>query len=174
MPIPIIVEDGSIVPLANSYVTVAGFRQFCEERGVGLPLSDDSISVFLIKAVDYLEASLFCYRGFKVNSSQSLQWPRFAAIVDRVEISSTVIPVGIKNAQMQGAIALNSGIELLPNLKSSDFVKKEEVGPLKVEYFDSSNLYPNNARLLSLESLIKPYLNNSCEFSNFNFATVRV
>jgi hypothetical protein len=173
MAVTIIVEDGSIVPLANSYVSVADFQQFCEQRGVVLPTIVDLIGVLLVKAGDYLNSSDFCWRGFKVNAAQSMAWPRFEAIVDDVELLSTAIPAGIQQAQMQAAIALSAGIDLQPNLTNRDFVRKEEVGPLKVEYFDTLTLYPNNNRLTALNSLVKPFLHIECTNSGFSLKTLR-
>ena len=78
----LIVEDGSIVENANSYVSVDDARTFASLRGVTLPASDAEVEVLLIKATDFIEAQRLRFQGSKVNQDQALQWPRTGVYVD--------------------------------------------------------------------------------------------
>ncbi|WEM33665.1 head-tail adaptor [Pseudomonas phage PSA-KC1] len=55
MAITIVVEDGSGVTNANSYVSVADARIYASNRGVELPLDDDELAAMLIRSTDYLK-----------------------------------------------------------------------------------------------------------------------
>ena len=48
----IIVEDGTIVPSANSYATVAEFTQFCSDRNITI------VSTYGDEAVSYTHLTL--------------------------------------------------------------------------------------------------------------------
>ncbi|WBF76993.1 hypothetical protein PSV3_00292 [Septimatrevirus PSV34] len=52
MAITIVVEDGSGVTNANSYVSVADARIYASNRGVELPLDDDELAAMLIRSTD--------------------------------------------------------------------------------------------------------------------------
>lgn len=96
----IIVEDGSIVPNANSYVDLAGLRAFATQRGLVVPADDTAAEALLITAMDYLEG--LSYVGRRVSFDQALQWPREAAYTqDGYLIPNTKIPTQLINAQCQ-------------------------------------------------------------------------
>ena len=73
----IIVEDGSVVAGANSYVTEAELTTYAADRGITLTAATD---VLLIKAMDYIESLSFI--GTKFSEGQSLQWPRSNVYID--------------------------------------------------------------------------------------------
>lgn len=130
----IIVEDGSQVANANSYVTAAEAKAFAAARGIAdFPTNDSEVAVLLTLAIDYLEARRFDFIGTKTSASQALQYPRTGSTVDGLEIANNIIPIELKNAQMQLAIeALEYG-DLSP---SSDgyAVAVEKVDVLEIQY----------------------------------------
>lgn len=136
MAIDIIVEDGTQVANANSYVSVADARIYATNRGITLPANDDNVAVMLIKASDYLEAQGDLYKGERVSDTQSLQWPRNCVYVYNALIPSNVIPKQLISAQVQLAMAINAGLDLQPNIKPDAYVIREKVGPIETEYSD--------------------------------------
>lgn len=132
----LIIEDGSIVADANSYVSVAETRLYAEARGIALPTDDADLEILLIKSMDYLEAQRSKYQGLKVESTQSLQWPRYDVYIDCVLFSQDEIPVELKSAEMQLAIEANSGTDLMPT-RCAGFVTEEKVGVLNTKYSES-------------------------------------
>ena len=110
----LIVEDGSIVENANSYVSVDDARTFASLRGVTLPASDAEVEVLLIKATDFIEAQRLRFQGSKVNQDQALQWPRTGVYVDGFEVASDSIPYELRNAQILLAIEAQEA-NLQPN-----------------------------------------------------------
>lgn len=130
----LIIEDGSGVANANSYVTVAEYRAYATPRGVSLPVADAEVETQLILACDYLES--LSWLGMPTYDDQALAWPRDEIRIGCSLIADDVIPNKIKLAQMQLAIQVNAGIDLLPSIAggSSGAIIKEKVGPLETEY----------------------------------------
>lgn len=144
----IIVEDGSIVTGANSYVTELELTAFATARGVALTADEE---VLLISAMDYIESLSF--KGYKISRDQPLQWPRVSVIVDGFNLDSNSIPQDLKNGLMQCAIAIDQGNNPLQDAPRS--TKREKVGELEVEYMDSASSVVINKKILtSLQKLL--------------------
>lgn len=133
----LVIEDGTGKADSNSYVEVSEAQAYATARGITLP-ADESL---LIKAMDYLEAQRARYQGAKTNPGvQALQWPRTGVILDcSYALPDNVIPVELKNAQMQLALEVFAGNTLLP---SSDgrVVKREKVDVIEREFMTGSDL----------------------------------
>ncbi|MDT8372019.1 MAG: hypothetical protein RQ783_08530 [Gammaproteobacteria bacterium] len=127
----LVVEDGSIVANANSYVTEAEFIAYADERLITLTAHPE---VELIKAMDYLETIDFI--GVKKTRDQPLQWPRDNVTIDGFSYQSTEIPVTLKNAQLAIAMSIAKGIDPLGVINRA--VKREKVDVIEVEYMDSA------------------------------------
>lgn len=133
----IIVEDGTNIPSANSYVTVAELDSFAALRGYTLPALEADKAVLLIKGADYTEAFRASFQGQKTYSDQSLQWPRQPVYIDGYQIAGTTIPQDLKNAQMQAAIEVSiAGGDIQPNTGKN--IKKEKVDVIEVTYQDNN------------------------------------
>lgn len=132
----LVIEDGTLVANADSYISLADARAYATKRGVSLAADDTAADVQLRRAFDFLESLRESYKGKKSDSAQLTQWPRKCVFVDDEELSSAVIPVGIQYAQVQYAAAINSGIDIAPVYDGSPFIKSEKVGPLETVYSD--------------------------------------
>lgn len=113
----LIVEDGTGLPDAQTYVSEDVLAQFAADRGITLSKSP---SVLLTLAMDYLESRK--YAGFTLHAGQALQFPRqefgvppsikkaqlfLAVIADKTEltpIAPTMAPQSIKRRRVEGAI----------------------------------------------------------------------
>lgn len=136
MAISIIVEDGSIVANANSYVSVADARTYAANRGVSMPIDDDEVAAMLIQAVDYLEAQACRYQGKRTSTAQGLEWPRRGVLLHGDEVPVDVIPKSLIGAQVQLAMAISAGFDLQPNISPQDYITRETVGPITTEFAD--------------------------------------
>lgn len=128
----IIVENGSIVTNANSYVSEAELAAYATARGVTLTGDQE---VLLIKAMDYIEGQNF--KGVKWTRDQPLQWPRNDVWLDGYLLDASSIPQLLKNAQMEAAISIDGSVDPLadiPRLESS-----VTVGPISVSYEKGGN-----------------------------------
>ena len=138
---PLIIEDGSgSNQSANSYGDVAGLRAYAEGRGVDLSdLTDKEVSVFMIKAMDYLEAQRGRYKGHKTNAAQPLQWPRsdvWDVDLPGKLLGSTEIPRELEYAQYALAIDARDQ-DLQPNRLPSDkgaVIREKVEGAIEVVY----------------------------------------
>lgn len=131
----IVIEDGSIVSTANSYVTTAELATYAADRGVTVT---GTASVLLLNAMDYIESCSFI--GTKKTSTQPLQWPRYEVYIDGWYFPSDDIPNELKNGQMAVALAIDAGNGPLIDLPSA--VKQETVGEISVTYQDGASSVP--------------------------------
>ena len=153
----LIVEDGSGVANANSYITLAEARSYAIQRGVTLSATDSALEVDLIKSMDYLESQRSNYKGVKTSPTYALQWPRYGVSIDGTEIASNVIPVELKNAQAQLAMAIATGVDLLPTATGAAFVVSEKVGPIETKY--AENVSTSGVPIVrAVDALLAPLL----------------
>ena len=136
----VIVEDGSVVANANSYVTRAEYIGYAAELGVTIP-NDDAADVHLVKAANFINDQEIRLKGKKVSRDQSLAWPREGVEIEGWNWSSTEIPRQVLLCQLALALDINSGIDLWNRNKSADpVVKRKRVeGAVEIEYAVSDN-----------------------------------
>lgn len=179
MAIVIAVEDGTGVPNANSYGSVADARAYAEMRGIvllgptGAPATDDEVAAMIIKGMDYIEAQACKFQGSKTNCSQALQWPRKGVIICCEDYPSNQIPKELKNAVFAAVLVQNEGLVLQPNIQASDYVTEETVGPLTTKYADpiKTGITPT---FTALDSIMGPLFFASCGQAGFAIRTIRV
>jgi hypothetical protein len=129
----IIVENGTIVTDANSYVSDAEYVAYASQRSYSIGTDADTRENELIKAMDYLEQYRFRFKGLKVSGGQSLQWPRYGVYLDSFQLDSNLIPRELKRSQMELAI-LSIASDLAPsgNLEN---VQSQSLGELSISYY---------------------------------------
>ncbi len=164
----LIVEDGTIVANANSYISLVFYRAFALARGVVVSPVDAVAEVQLIKAMDYLESLGNNYKGTRVSPTQGLQWPRKNVLMyENIDYNlETVIPIQLKNAQAQLAIEAIAS-DLMPT-QSGRGVIREKVGPIETEY--SSSLRTLGQPYFPLvDAWLSAILDFSNQFSLFSY-----
>src|SRR5450756_1671233 len=101
----IVVEDGTVVANANSFVIPTDADAYWADRGdtVWANYSGSQKQTAILKAGDYLKnEARFDWRGTRVSYAQLMPWPRSgAAIVHGPTIPNNVIPGLIKYAQIE-------------------------------------------------------------------------
>ena len=132
----LIVENGSIIAGANTYVTLAEYTAYAE--GFGVTVEDtNAFKVQLIKAAQYIASKESQLMGDMVERYQPLSYPRNNLTdLDNFSWQNNEIPTLVKNCQMSLALDIQAGEDLY-NLSQSGAVgvKSEEVkGAVKVEY----------------------------------------
>ena len=133
-------EDGTGLPNSNTYVEWDEAVDYAAARGITLGTQPE-VESLLIQAMDYLEAQRGQYQGTKTYPGvQALQWPRTGVILDcSYSLPDNVIPVELKNAQMQLAVEVFTGNALMP---SSDgrVVKREKVDVIEREFMTGKDM----------------------------------
>lgn len=131
----IIVEDGSIVAGANSYVTVADLISHATARGITLGLNAPAIEALLIKAMDYFESFDGRFKGDRTERDQPLSWPRKGAVVEGWEWGETEIPRQVLNAQLALCLEIFAGDDPAnPPAAELPVVRERVEGAVEVEY----------------------------------------
>lgn len=132
---PLIIEDGTSPPGANSYASATQLTDYATDRGVTLTASPE---VLLIKAMDYTES--LQYPGRKTSETQPLQWPRTGTRVDGYNVPGNMIPGALVTAQIVTAMAIDAGRDPMAAIEPA--VRREKVDVLEVEYQDGASSAP--------------------------------
>lgn len=148
-----LVETGTYIQNANSYVTVADFKTFAADRSIAIPTPDTALEALLIAAAEHL--SSYDWRGSPVSSEQILSWPRTGATCFGAA-QDVLIPERVKQAQMHTALEINTNGSILANIRPSEY-KRTKIDILDIEY----NTLAERSSSVSLpvvENLLKPLL----------------
>jgi len=147
----IIIEDGSIVENANSYVTTQEAITYCADRGLAFPTDETEIKILLVKAMDFLSSIENRFDGSRNDLNQELSFPRGFYLYG-IDISNT-IPKQLKKAQCQLAFDA-SQFDLLEAQESKE-VLEEGVGELRVKYAEKGSSTTQAIPVAAL-SILKP------------------
>jgi len=149
----LIIEDGTIVANANSYVTDAEFTDYADSRLIDYPLTPEAREPLIIKAMDYLETQ--SYAGNRTDGAEQLfSFPRVGVWANDRSIASDEVPREIKNAQIEAAFELSTQ-ELLIN-SSVQNVQREKLDVLEVSYFKGGS--SPKIRLDKVNRWLAPFL----------------
>lgn len=157
----LIVENGSFVDGANSYVTGASIVQYAALRGVIIPNGSDpevlAVDILGIKAMDFL-GSRPCWIGEPVEpSTQALPWPRKCIVTgDTAAGYEYTIPGNLQNAQRQLALDVFNGVDITPSAIKEAQVSLEKVGPITTEFFELNTLDIGVPQLTVATALLAP------------------
>lgn len=158
--VELIVEDGSIVANANSFVDEAQIVQHAAMRGVALPFTTDAekdaVAVLGILAADYLR--ILPWRGEIVSTAQTMPWPRKNMNLTP-DWPDNVIPMAVTEAQMQLAMLSNGGTVLIPTGEGLGFIIKEKIGPIETMYSEKVGISKDGLPILpGISMLLNPWL----------------
>ena len=168
----LIVEDGSLLEGANAFVTVSEVRAYASARTLSLPDEDSAIESSIIKGTDYIKSLRGRFKGNEIVAEQSLPFPRLYIVVNGFEVSSRIIPQGVKDACCQLTIESAAGADLMPTTNGRT-TTREQVGPLVTQY--DSNSAPDGSQIFAAAmSLLSPYMIGGDGGSGFGLTSCRV
>ncbi len=152
----LIVEDGSGMTDAESYISVADADAYHLKMGNGDAWSDvDDKEALLRQATEFMRNRyLGLWQGYAYRIFQRLDWPRFGVVGRNWGIiPATTVPDGVKAACAELAMrAAIWGLELLPD--SPLRISKQTIGPIKIEYDLSSS---PNIEYLRIDAMLQEY-----------------
>jgi hypothetical protein len=141
----LIVEDGTGLPNAESYISVASASIYFSARGNTLWPSDvPTCEAALRLATDYM---LGLYRmrwdGFRTSQTQALDWPR--SFVPRPDLvggyygypnyyATNVVPIEVQQACAELALRYIVNGDLAPDIAHEDVTTSVKVGPIEIQY----------------------------------------
>jgi hypothetical protein len=161
----LIIEDGSGLPDAQSYVSVDEADAYLTARGkfdAWDEFDADEKGAFLVRAADYLgQAYRLGWAGNRRTAHQSLDWPRYAVpqidaptFIYDVFYDPAVIPREVKNAQIEAAFRFLSG-ELAPDQSAP--VIERTIGPITTKYAEGARQSPT---FPVIDRMLAPFLTN--------------
>lgn len=133
----LIVEDGSIVPGADSYTSLADARVLADKFGWTLPEDDGEAEAALRNGAAYidLQESILC--GTRVSAEQSLAFPRNGLKVYGFHVANNTIPKQVIHAQIAAAVEYGKGSDVRGSTDGRITTHEEVVGAVVVEYADN-------------------------------------
>jgi hypothetical protein len=148
----LVVEDGTLVSGADSYVTLAEFKAWADKRGVTYG-TDSVVTQQIYRAMDYIESLNFI--GEKSDENQALQWPRDQVVIDGYYIDSDEMPNELKVAVYESIKAELDGDSRMT--ASERRTISEKVGDLQVTYANNADVKRSiPAVTKALRKLIRP------------------
>lgn len=137
----LIVENGTGLADADSYISLPDARAYALKYGYTLPVDDIEAEVALRKAASYVGLFESSFSGKRLNDAQSLSWSRDRAYKcygnEQILIPSSSVPIEIKNAQVIAADTFGKAVDVRANDDGSSIASEEVVGAVKVSYFDN-------------------------------------
>ncbi len=135
----LVIEDGTIVTGANSYIDDTDYIAYALARGVVIDPADAEQQ--LIQAMDYIETRW--YQGQQVDfEDQELAWPRDYVYIEGNLLDNEVIPRRLINAQCELGMAYNSSNDPLGTITNANQIKEESFAVFKTVYMDGANDSP--------------------------------
>tara|TARA_R110000782_G_C14819221_1_gene413869 strand:- start:22130 stop:22627 length:498 start_codon:yes stop_codon:yes gene_type:complete len=134
----LIVEDGSLVESANSWVSRETFIAYALARGVTVA-DDAETDAKLIKACDYINGLEPNLKGCLVERDQATAYPRSGLEIEGWYWTASEIPRQVLNAQLSLALELQAGEDIYnPTLATLPVVSKRVEGAVTVQYANPS------------------------------------
>lgn len=136
----LVVEDGSNVAGAETFISRADAIAYAKSRGVTLA-DDETTDAKIIRAMDFLISQ--CFKGETAFLNQILPFPRKGIVDgDCVPGFEYSIPANIVRAQSQLVLDIANGVDVMPTIEATAGarkLKRSKTGPIEREYFDTSS-----------------------------------
>lgn len=145
----LIVEDGSLVENANSYVSVANLVAYAAIYGY--TWTNEQAELYGIKAMDYLNT--LGYSGYRVSADQALPHPRTGVYVDNIYVASDSISPLLIKAQKELAISISLGYDPMAVVTAG--IKSESFAVFSTTYRDDVGSY---TQIPKVDAILAPLL----------------
>ncbi|MGL5736970.1 MAG: DnaT-like ssDNA-binding protein [Beijerinckiaceae bacterium] len=135
----LIVEDGSIVAGADSYVSLSDARTLAAKYGWELPADDTEAEQALRNGAGYvgLQESAMC--GSRVSPLQELAYPRKNVTLYGFDVAQDSIPSQVIRAQVAAAVEYGAGTDVRAASDGRAVSMERVEGAVTVEYFNNGN-----------------------------------
>lgn len=163
----LIVEDGSIVAGADSYISLSDARALAAKYGWELPADDTEAEQALRNGAAYvgLQESAMC--GSRVSPAQELAYPRRNVTLYGFSVPADSIPSQVIRAQVAAAVEYGAGTDVRASSDGRAVSKERVEGAVDVEYFNNGNNGSTVEITAALDALA-PLLCGANNGSSFN------
>jgi len=157
----LIIEDGSVVANANSWVTDEEYKAFAKLKGYSIPATQPDREANLANAYDFIN---FTYeqqlQGWRVTpQTQTGCMPRTNIYAYDVLVDSTTIPQDFKNAQMLASFSINDGVDTNAVKDTADLSGFSVGQGAYSETYQAGSSTPTLAQMPAVSKTLKPYTN---------------
>ena len=163
----LVVETGSVVPGADSYVSLAEARALAASYGMTLPADDTEAEVALRNGAVYVGLQEPSMCGRRVSASQSLAYPRQGVSVYGFSLASDVIPPQVIHAQVVAAVEYGLGTDVRASSDGRVTETERVEGAVTVSYFNNGVTGATTTITAALDAL-RPLLCGSVNGASFN------
>jgi hypothetical protein len=154
----LIIEDGSQVVGANSYVSDVEYVAYAALKGLTIGATDALREIELLRAMDYLQNLEQSWQGTRASSTQDLSFPRYNVLLYGYLLSSDKIPKELKNGQFEAAFYSN-GNSLLISGEESNVASFSVDGAVSESYFKGGS--SAKVRLDAVQAMLRPLLEDT-------------
>lgn len=163
----LVVEDGSIVPGADSWVSLVDARALAAKYAIALPEDDTAAEAALRNGALYigLQESAMC--GRRVSASQSLSFPRTGISLYGFPVNSTTIPAQVIQAQVIAAVEYGNGTDVRGSTDGRATSMERVEGAVTVQYFNNGATGGTTTITAAIDAL-RPLLCDMNNGSSFN------
>lgn len=135
----LIVEDGSIVAGADSYVSLSDARALAAKYGWELPADDTEAEQALRNGAGYVGLQEPAMCGRRVSAAQELAYPRQGVTLYGFDIASNTIPTAVIRAQVAAAVEYGAGTDVRATNDGRATSLERVEGAVTVQYFNNGN-----------------------------------
>ena len=162
----LIIEDGTIVANANSFITVAEWEAYLSLYGKTATGDTTAKETNLIKAQRAI-STRYSFNGTPVEQGQATCLPReWTKKIKGFTVANNVVPQDFKDAQAELAFDIQEGADPFANAtegaKGPVTGERSKAGPVETETQYGSGGAPFNPRSMSnytaVNDLLRPYL----------------
>lgn len=151
----LIIEDGTGISGANTYVLDLEYTDYATSRGLTIGADATIREQELIAATDFLESFREQFKGIKTAAANDLQFPRNGLFIDDSLVSSIDIPIELKRAQMEAG-AVEFAAQLTNNTPDQN-VQSEQVDVISIAYYNGGKAVSGKYQRVNnwLDSLLR-------------------
>lgn len=163
----LVVEDGSVTPGADSYVSLANARTLAASYGLALPADNTAAEVALRNGAVYvgLQEPFMC--GRRVSASQTLAYPRQGVSLYGFTLASDIIPPQVIHAQVVAAVEYGAGTDVRASSDGRVTETERVEGAVTVSYFNNGATGAATTITAAMDAL-RPLLCGSVNGASFN------
>lgn len=131
------VEDGTGLTGADAMISVTYADTYHGDRGNSTWTGTDAVKEAAIRRASFFMTNSYRWKGYPINGrDQAMAWPRsYVTDGEGYPVASNAVPAEVQQACAEIALReLVSAGSMTPDYTPSERVKREQVGPLSVEY----------------------------------------
>ncbi|ECS0213252.1 hypothetical protein U9V99_004273 [Salmonella enterica subsp. enterica serovar Montevideo] len=135
----LVVEDGSIVAEADSYLSLEDALALAAKYGYVLPADDTEAEAALRNGAMYVGLQEPAMCGRRVSAEQSLSFPRNGISLYGFPVANNTIPEQVKLAQLIAGVEYGSGVDVRASSDGRVTTMERVEGAVTVQYANNGN-----------------------------------